>query len=65
MVAMTTSISCRVLEISAFCWPTAQTPSMTNCLVAVVHTKPVIAILVRKLVAMATTFNTGGHPSNT
>ena len=65
MVAMTTSISCRVSEISAFCWPTAQTASMTNCLVAIVHTKPVIAILVPKLVAMATTFSTSGRPSNT
>ena len=30
-------------------------PSITNCLVAVVHTKQVIVILVPKLVAMATT----------
>jgi len=65
MVAMTTSSSCRVSEISAFCWPTSQTASMTNCLVAIVHTKPVIAILVPKLVAMATTFSTSGRPSNT
>jgi len=33
-------------------------PSITNCLVAIVHTKPVIAILVPKLVAMATTLDT-------
>ena len=51
---MATSLSCRVSEISAFCWPTTQTPSITNRLVAIIHTKPVIALLVPKLVAMAT-----------
>ena len=45
-----------IAAISAFCRPTTQTPSITNRLVAVVHTKPVIAILVPKLVAMATSF---------
>jgi len=37
------------------CQPTTQTPTITSYLVAVVLTKPVIAILVPKLVAMATT----------
>ena len=55
VVAMATSLSCRVSAISAFCWPTTQTPSITNCIDAIVHTKPVIAILVSKLVAVATT----------
>jgi len=50
---MATSLQCRVSAVSAFCRPTTQTPSITNCLVAVVHTKPVIAVLVPKLVAMA------------
>ena len=54
MVAMATSLSRRVSAISAFCWPTTQTPSITNSVVTIVHTKPVIAILVPKLVAMAT-----------
>jgi len=57
-VSVATSLSCRVSAISAFCWPTTQTPSITNSLVAVVHTKPVIAILVPKLVAMATSLGT-------
>jgi len=52
---MATSLSCRVSAISAFCWPTTQTPSITDCIDAIVHTKPVIAILVSKLVAVATT----------
>ena len=51
---MATSLSCGVSAIPVFCWPTTQTPSITNCLVAVVHIKLVIAILVPKLVAMAT-----------
>ena len=44
-----------------------RTPSITNRLVAVVHTKPVIAILVPKLVAMATSLSTCGPwpPSKT
>jgi len=53
------------LEISAFCWPTTQTLSITNSLVAIVHTKPITAILVQKLVAMATSLSTCGLPSNT
>jgi len=55
MVAMATSPMCKVSAISAFCRPTTQTPSITNCLVAIVLTKPVIAILVSKLVTMAMT----------
>jgi len=51
---MATSLSCRVSAIPAFYWPTTKTPSITNRLVAIVHTKPVIAILVPKLVATAT-----------
>jgi len=35
--------SCWVSAISAFCRPTTQTPSVTNRLVAIVHTKLVIA----------------------
>ena len=58
MVAMATSLSCRVSAISAFCWPTTQTPSITNSVVAIIHTKLVIAILVPKLVAMATFLRT-------
>jgi len=58
-------LSCRVSAISAFCWTTTQTPSISNCLVAVVHTKPVIAILVPKLFAMATSLSTcGPHPTH-
>jgi len=38
---MTTSLRCKVLAISAFCRPTTQIPSVTNCLVAIVPTKPV------------------------
>jgi len=33
-------------------------PSITNCLVAIVHTKPVTAILLPKLVAMAMSLST-------
>ena len=58
MVAVATFLSCRVPAVSAFCWPTCPTtqtpPSITNNLVAIVHTKPVIALLAQKLVAMAT-----------
>jgi len=55
--AVATSLSCRVSAISAFCWPTTQTPSITNRpnIVAGVDIKPVIAILVPKLVTVATT----------
>jgi len=35
------------------------------CLVAIVQTKPVIAILVPKLVAMATSLSNSGPPANT
>ena len=58
MVAMATSLSCSILALSAFnnfCWPTTETPSITNSLAAIVHTKLVIAILVLKLVVMAIT----------
>jgi len=63
MVAIATSLRCRVSAISAFCLLTiTQTPSISNYLVAIVHT---IAILVPKLVAMATSLSTYGPPSNT
>ena len=39
---------------------TTQSPSITNSLVAIVHTKPVIADCVQKLVAMATSLSTSG-----
>jgi len=65
MAAMATSLRYRVSAISAFCRPTIQTASITNRLIAIVHTKPVIAILVPKLVAMATSFSTSQYPSNT
>jgi len=42
----------RVSAISAFCRLTTQTPSISNSLFVIVLTKPVIAILVPKLVAM-------------
>ena len=58
MVAMKTSLSCRVLAVYAFYWPTTQSPFITISLVAVVHTKPVIAILVQKMVVMATSLRT-------
>jgi len=41
MVAVVTSPMCRVSAISTFCQLTTQIPSITNCLVAIVHTKPV------------------------
>ena len=56
---------CRISAISAFCRLSTQTPLITNCLVAIVHTKPIIAILVPKLVAMTTSVSTAGSPSNT
>jgi len=58
MVAIATSLTCNVPAISAFCLPTIQTSSITNCLVAIVLTKPVITTLVPKLVAMATSLST-------
>jgi len=54
MFAMATSLSFSVSAISAFVGRPLK-PSINNCLVAIVHTKQVIAILVPKLVAMATT----------
>jgi len=57
VVAMAASLSCRVSAISAFCQLTTQAPmnsSISNRLVAIFHTKLIIAILVPKLVAMAT-----------
>jgi len=60
VVAMATSLRCRVSAISAFCRPTTQTSSITNCLVAIVHTKPVRANCVLKLVAMVTSLSTSG-----
>jgi len=65
MVAMATSPMCKVSAKSAFCQPTTQTPSITNFLVAIVLTKPVIAILVPKLVAMATSLSISELPCNT
>jgi len=61
MGAFAKSFSCRVSTICAFCWPTTETPSIINCLVAVVHTKPVIANFITKLVAMATSIITCGR----
>jgi len=59
MFTMATSLSCRVSAISAFCWPTTtQIPSISNSLVAIVHIKSVIGILVPKLVAMAPSLRT-------
>ena len=52
---MAMSLSCRVSAISAICRLTTQTPSRTNCPVIIILTKPVIAILVPKLVVMAMT----------
>jgi len=43
------------------CWQPYSTPSITNRLVAIVHTKPVITILVPKLVAMATSLRPSIH----
>ena len=65
---MTTSLSCSLQVIGNICIfsrPTTQTPSITNRLVAIAHTKPVIANCVPKLVAMATSLSTYGPPSNT
>ena len=54
------SLNCRVSAIYAFCWPTTQLPSIANCVVAVIHSKPVIANCVPKFVAMATSLSTSG-----
>jgi len=42
MVAMARSLRCRVstVAVPAFCLPTTQHPSITNCLVAIIHTTP-------------------------
>jgi len=64
LVAMAMSLRCKVSAISAFSRPTTYTLSITSCLVTVVHTKPVITILVSKLVAMATSLSIWGLPSN-
>ena len=50
---MATCLSCKVSAISAFCRLTTQTHSISNRLV-ICHTKPLIAILVPKLVALTT-----------
>ena len=55
----------KVSAISAFCRPTTQIPSITNCLVAIALSKPVIANCIPKLVAMATSLSNSGFPSNT
>ena len=65
MVAIATSLRCKVSAISAICWPTTQTHFITNCLVAIFLTKQVIAILVPKLVVIATSVSISGLPSNT
>jgi len=52
-----------VQSIGSICRPTTQTPSITNCLVAIVHNftqSQLIAILVPKLVAMAKSLSTSG-----
>jgi len=49
MVAMVTSVRCRVSAVSAFCWLTTQIPFITNCLVAVIHTKPVNSVFTQSL----------------
>jgi len=41
VVAVPTSLMCRVSAISALCWLSTQTPSIKNCLVVVVHTKSI------------------------
>jgi len=58
-VAMATSL--RTLK-SAMSSSDSLNPSITNCLVAIVYTKPVklIAILVPQLVAIATTLSVSG-----
>ena len=47
MIAMATPLRCNISAVSAISRPTTQTtPFITNCLVAIALTKPVIAILV-------------------
>ena len=54
VVAMATFLSCRVSAISVFCRLTTQTLSISNHPVVIFHTKSIIAILITKLVAIAT-----------
>jgi len=54
----------RVSAISASVGQRLKPPSVANCLVPIVYTKQLIAILVPKLVAMATSLSTAGPPSN-
>jgi len=59
-------LRCEVSAISEICRPTTQTPLHNQLpIVAIVLTKPVIAILIPKLVAVATYLSTCGFPSNT
>jgi len=62
MVAMAMSLSCKVSAISAFCRLATQFPTITSSLVAIVHSKRVIAILLPKVVAMATSLRTSESP---
>jgi len=55
---MATSLSCRVSAICILLAGHSPSPSITNSLVVIVHTKPAIAILVLKLVAMVTSLRT-------
>ena len=50
LIAMATSLSCRVSTISAFC----RLATRTNHLVVICHKKPFIATIVPKLVSVAT-----------
>jgi len=63
---MATSLGCRVSAISAFCRPTCQTRLHKQLPISLSFTQShLIAILVPKLVAMATSLSTSGPPSNT
>jgi len=62
---MATSPTCKVLAISAFYRSNTQTPLHNQLPSRYLCTKPFIAILVPKLVAMATSLSTSGPPSNT
>jgi len=61
---MAASLTCRVSAVSAFYWLTTQTPSLSKCTVVICHTKPVIAILVTKLVAKATSLSVAKFHEN-
>ena len=54
----------RVSAISASVGQRLKPPSVANCLVPIVYTKQLIAILVPKLVAMEASLSTAGPPSN-